>query len=76
MQYFVLVNKRFCVRCHHSKMLCILPSVHIMFFIWGTPPQLKMCTFFLQDYVLGYPDSRSRKGPYLTTVSDIKKCTQ
>ena len=72
-QYFVLVER---------KVLCQVPSFQMALFITFSsfyvfhleyPKLLKHTMFFLQDYVLAYPDSLRRQGSYLGTASDIKK---
>ena len=72
-QYFVLVEQ---------DVLCQVPSVHLALFIAFSayyvfhleyPKQLKSVMYFIQDYVLAYPDSLRRPASYLATASDIKK---
>jgi hypothetical protein len=75
-QYYVLVEQ---------KILCQVPSFQDALFVTfsayyvfhlGYPTAIENVYFFLQDYVLAYPDSCRRKGTYLATASDIKKCVQ
>ena len=72
-QYYVLVEQ---------KVLCQVPSFQEALFVTfsayyvfhlGYPTVIESVYFFLQDYVLGYPDSSRRKGTYLATATDIKK---
>ena len=72
-QYFVLVER---------KVLCQVPSFQMALFITFSsfyvfhleyPKLLKHTMFFLQDYVLAYPDSLRRQGSYLGTALNIKK---
>ena len=72
-QYYVLVEQ---------TVLCQVPSFQDALFVTfssyyvfhlGYPTAIENVYFFLQDYVLAYPDSCRRKGTYLATASDIKK---
>ena len=72
-QYFILVEQ---------KILCQVPSIQFALFIVFSayyvihleyPKQLKNVMFFLQDYVLSYPDSLRRPATYQATASDLKK---
>ncbi len=72
-QFFVLVEQ---------KVLCQVPSFQFALFILFSayyafhlqyPRSIKNVMFFLQDYVLAYPDSMHRPATYLATASDIKK---
>ena len=72
-QYFVLVEQ---------AILCQVPTFQFALFISFSsyyvfhleyPRQIKNMLFFIQDYVLGYPDSYKRPGTYLAIASDIKK---
>ena len=69
---------------HYSRaVLCQVPLFQDALFLTftsyyvfhlGYPAAIENVYFFLQDYVLVYPDSCHRKGTYLATASDIKKC--
>ena len=70
-QYFVLVEK---------TVLCQVPSLQLAMFLAFSayyayhleyPKPIKNVMFFLQDYVLSYPDSLRRPATYLATASDI-----
>lgn len=72
-QYFVLVER---------KVLCQVPSFQQALFVafcsfyvfhLEYPKEVKNVCFFLQDYVLGLPDSLKRPGTYLGVASDVKK---
>ncbi len=72
-QFLVLVEQ---------KMLCQVPSFQFSLFIMFSacyafhleyPRAVKNVMFFLQDYVLAYPDSMHRPATYIVTASDIKK---
>ena len=65
-----------------QDVLCQVPSVQLALFITFSayyvfhleyPKQLKNVMYFLQDFVLAYPDFLRRPANYLATASDIKK---
>lgn len=72
-QYFILVEK---------NILCQVPSLQFALFLAFSayyafhleyPKPIKNVMYFLQDYVLSFPDSLRRPATYLATASDIKK---
>lgn len=72
-QYFVLVER---------KVLCQVPSFQQALFVafcsfyvfhLDYPKEVKNVCSFLQDYVLGLPDSLKRPGTYLGVASDVNK---
>ena len=72
-QYFVLIEQ---------KVLCQVPSFQFALYITFSafyvfhleyPKVVRNVFFFLQDYVLSYPDSLRRPATYLATASDINK---
>ena len=71
-QYFVIIEHR---------VLCQVPTFqHALFIAFSAfyvfhleyPKTVKNAMFFLQDYVLAFPDSMRRPATYLATASDIK----
>lgn len=76
MQYMVL--------CEH-KVLCKVPTLPMaLFTTFATyycfnleyPLAARNIFSFLQDYILGHPDSNKKPAAYLATVSDIKRNLQ
>ena len=74
-QYFVLIEQL--VLCQVPSIQDALYTTFASFYVFhlGYPTIVESVNFFLQDFVLGYPDSYCRKGPYLAIASDIKKCS-
>ena len=66
-QYCVLVEQKIMSSTHFSG--CFIHNVFLLHL--GYPTSAENVYFFLQDYVLAYPDSYNRRGPYLATASDI-----
>ena len=75
-QYFIIVEQ---------TVLCQVPSFQFALFLFFSayyvfhleyPKSIKNIMFFLQDYVLAFPDSLNRPGTYLATASDINKLSQ
>ena len=71
-QYFVVVER---------EVLCEAPSVQTALFLMFAsyyifnleyPKKAAGIFFFLQDYIIAYPDSFKRPSTYLAVVSDIK----
>ena len=75
-QYYVIVE---------GNVLCEVPSLQLALFVMFSayyifhleyPKVIKNVLYFLQDYVLAFPDSSSRPSVYLATASDIKKLSK
>ena len=72
-QYFIIIER---------SVLCQVPSFQFALYLTFSsyyvfhleyPKAIKNVMFFLQDYILSYPDSLRRPATYLATASDIKK---
>ena len=72
-QYFIIIEQ---------AILCQVPTffqaLYILFcsyyaFHLHYPPQLQSVFFFLQDYILVYPDSVNRSSSYLAIATDINR---
>ena len=72
-QYFIVIEQ---------AILCQVPTffqaLYILFcsyyaFHLHYPPQVQCVFFFLQDYILMYPDSVNRSGNYLAVATDINR---
>ena len=72
-QYFIVIEQ---------AVLCQVPTffqaLYILFcsyyaFHLHYPPQVQSVFFFLQDYILMYPDSVNRSGSYLAIATDINR---
>lgn len=75
-QYILIVEQRvICKTAAFSNALFIMFSLYYIFHL-EYPKSVKNVMFFLQDYVLGYPDSLKRPGVYLAKASDIKKLSK
>ena len=71
-QYCVFVEGN--VLCKATRFTEALFVMFALYYIFNLkyPSQVKNVLFFIQDYILGYPDSCGRSATYLATVSDIK----
>ena len=75
-QYFVIIE--------HS-ILCEVPSIQLAIFVMFSfyyifhleyPKHIRNVLYFLQDYVLNFPDSGPRPSVYLAVASDINKLSK
>ena len=56
--------------CHPNSASSFIFSL-FQFGIYPIPAKNNLC--FLQDYILGHPDSNKKTSTYLANVSDIKR---
>lgn len=72
-QYFILIEgQTLCEVTSFQLALFVCFSCYYIFHL-DYPKIVKNVFFFLQDYVLAFPDSQRRPAVYLATASDIKK---
>ncbi len=78
---FVGESLQYVVLCE-GRSLCIVSTLQVALFLvfssyycfnLAYPVPAKNIFYFLQDYVLGHPDSNKKTASYLATVSDIKR---
>ena len=69
------------IMCERQS-LCKAPNLQVALFLVFSayycfnleyPPLAKNIFFFIQDYILGHPDSNKKTATYLSVVSDIKR---
>ena len=72
-QYFVIIEQR--VLCQVATFQHALFIAFSAFYVFHLeyPKAIRNVMFFLQDYVLQFPDSMRRPATYLAAASDIKK---
>ena len=72
-EYFVLCE---------NQVLCKVPTLRVAIFTSFSayycfnleyPPNSKNIFYFMQDFVLGHPDSGKKSGLYLAVISDINR---
>ena len=74
-KFYVVVEHQ--ILCESSTfsycLFLLLSSFYVLHLEY--PEKCKKVLLFLQDYVLGHPDTyQSRRGTYLALASDIKRC--
>ena len=73
-EYLILCENRRLCKCTNLQTAIFTMFSRYYIFHLDYPKQAKNVFEFLQDYVLGHPDSSSKKsGTYLAIVSDIKR---
>ena len=69
----LLLNEVFSVQVPSFQFALFLAFSSYYVFHLEYPKAIKNVMFFLQDYILSYPDSLHWPATYLATASDIKK---
>ena len=72
----LLLNRWYCAKHQPFSGHCMFFFVLVMLSTYTIHPKLKVFFFFLQYYVLLYPDSVHRSDNYLAVATDIKKCVK
>ena len=69
-QYFI-----YCAVCELPNIRSALFYLFCAYYVFDLeyPKQAQNVFYFLQDYILSYPDSSKRPSTYLAIVSDIKR---
>lgn len=72
-QYFIVVEQDVFIQVPTFQLALFVVFSAYYIFNLAYPKQMEKVLFFLQDYVLGMPDSAHRPGAYLATASDLNK---
>ena len=72
-QYFIIIEQAVYIQVPTFQLALFVAFSSYYIFNLAYPKQMQKVLFFLQDYVLGMPDSSRRPGAYLAIASDISK---
>ena len=72
-QYFIVIEQDIYIQVPTFQLALFVVFSSYYIFNLAYPKQMQKVLYFLQDYVLGMPDSSKRPGAYLATASDINK---
>ena len=72
-QYLVLCEEKVLYKCPSLQAALFYTFASYYVFNLEYPSKAKNIFSFIQDYILGHPDSNKKSGSYLAVVSDIKR---